>query len=219
MRTVIFDLDGTLADTSGDLIAAANACFRGLGHGDVLDPAKDQATAVRGALAMLRLGFDRLGLDSVGVEAQYPVLLAHYGENIDVFTTLYPGAILAVEGLLQADYKVGICTNKPEALAETLMQRLGVRDLFHTLIGADTLPVRKPDPDPFWAAVDRAGGARDASVLVGDTITDRNTAKAAGRPCILVTFGPAGHDVVDLAPEALLHHFNDLGTVVRDLIG
>ena len=219
MRTVIFDLDGTLADTSGDLIAAANACFHGLGHGDVLDPAKDQATAVRGAMAMLRLGFQRTGLDVAGLEAQFPILLQHYSENIDVFTTLYPGAIAAIEELLLADYRVGICTNKPEGLAETLMQRLGVRDLFHTLIGADTLPVRKPDPDPFWAAVERAGGAREASVLVGDTITDRNTAKAAGRPCILVTFGPAGHDVVDLAPEALLHDYRDLGQVVRELIG
>jgi phosphoglycolate phosphatase len=104
MRTVIFDLDGTLADTSGDLIAAANACFQGLGYDDILDPAKDQATAVRGGRAMLKLGFERLGLDPAGIDVQYPVLLDHYGENIDVFTTLYPGAVAAVEGLLQTGY-------------------------------------------------------------------------------------------------------------------
>lgn len=219
MRTVIFDLDGTLADTSGDLIAAANACFRDLGHGDMLDPARDQSTALRGARAMLRLGFDRLGLGEAGIDAQFPLFLAHYGDNIDVFTKLYPGAEAAVEGLLAAGYKLGICTNKPEGLAELLMTRLGVRGLFQSLIGADTLPVRKPDPQPYLAAVDRAGGVVAQSLLVGDTVTDRETARAAGVPSVLVTFGPDGSDVAALAPEAFLDNYADLAGIVAPLIG
>ncbi|MCP3971735.1 MAG: HAD-IA family hydrolase [Rhodobacteraceae bacterium] len=220
MRTVIFDLDGTLADTSGDMIAAANACFRGLGHGDMLDPGADQATAFRGGRAMLRLGFQRLGvLSQDAVEDQFPAMLAHYEAHLDVFSVLYPGVVSAVEGLAGVGYRVGICTNKPQAMAEELLRRLGVRDLFGSLIGADTLPVRKPDPAPFVAAVERAGGAVSASLLVGDTVTDRETARAAGVPCVMVAFGPEGHGVAALQPEALLEDYADLAAVVAGLIG
>lgn len=220
MRTVIFDLDGTLADTSGDLIAAANACFRLMGKGDVLDATADAATAFKGGRAMLTLGLSRLGaMDPTLVDAYYPKLLAAYHDAIDVHTRLYPGAMQAVNRLSNAGYAVGICTNKPEALAEQLMQSLGVRDAFASLIGADTLPVRKPDPAPLIEAVRRAGGNPKSSVLIGDTATDRNTARAAGVPSVLVTFGPDGHSVADLAPEAMIDHFDELPGVVARLLG
>lgn len=220
MRSVIFDLDGTLADTSGDLIAAANACFRMMGEGDVLEPGRDANTALRGGKAMLTLGLTRLGrFDQAVVDSYYPHLLAAYGEAIDVFTRLYPGAMEAVEDLRRADYAVGICTNKPEALAELLMRRLGVRDAFGALIGADTLPVRKPDPAPLFEAVRQVGGNPETSVLIGDTDTDRETARAAGMPSVLVTFGPLGHGVAELKPEAMIDHYRELSGVVQRLIG
>ena len=220
MRTVIFDLDGTLADTSGDLIAAANACFRMMGEGDVLDPAEDASTALRGGKAMLTLGLTRLErFDEAVVDEYYPHLLTAYGEAIDVFTQFYPGAMDAVENLRLADYRVGICTNKPEALAELLMQRMGARDAFHSLIGADTLTVRKPDPEPLREAVRQAGGALERSVLIGDTITDRETARAAGVASVLVTFGPGGPGVAELEPEAMIDHYDELHGVVERLIG
>jgi len=220
MRCVIFDLDGTLADTAGDLIAAANAALGTMGHAPQLVLGADDATAFRGGRAMLRLAATRLGLDDgeALAEAGYALLLEAYGNALDTHTTLYPGAMEAVFRLKANGIAVGICTNKPEALAQALLGRLGIRGEFAALVGADTLPVRKPDPAPFFEAVARARGAVERSILIGDTATDRETARAAGRPCALVTFGPAGQTVADLAPEALIDHFDALDAVIDRLI-
>ncbi|MCF2872098.1 HAD-IA family hydrolase [Octadecabacter sp. G9-8] len=218
MGTVIFDLDGTLADTSGDLIAAANACFRGLGLGDLLDPARDAGTALRGGRAMLKLGFSRVdGYGDEDIDGQYQTLLDAYAQDIDTHTVMYPGAMEAVEVLKSNGFKVGIATNKPEGLAHILLTRLGVRDAFGSLVGADTLTVKKPDPEHLFEAVLQAGGDPAMCCLVGDTATDRNTALAAGVASILVTFGPSGEDMAALNPEVLLDHFDDLPSVVERL--
>ncbi|WP_411889974.1 HAD-IA family hydrolase [Yoonia sp. SDW83-1] len=220
MRTVIFDLDGTLADTSGDLIAAANTCFRGLGLGDLLDPVRDAATALRGGRAMLNLGFSRVdGFGADEVDRQYPILLAAYADDIDTHTTLYPGAMEAVALLKRDGYAVGIATNKPEGLAEMLLRSLGVRTDFASLIGADTLPVRKPDPEHHFEAVRRAGGDPRRSLLVGDTATDRDTSRNAGVPSVLVTFGPGREDVLALESDATIDSYGELHDVVARLIG
>lgn len=220
MRTVIFDLDGTLVDTSRDLIAAANACFRAMGAGDQLDPVADAATAFRGGRAMLRLGMARLGRDgdAAEVDAWYPRLLAAYGEGIDRESRLYPGAMDAVAALSAEGWRVGICTNKPAALAEALMQDLDFRSPFAALVGADTLPVRKPDPAPLLETVRRVGGDPRRALLVGDTVTDRDTARAAGMPVVLVGFGPEGRTVERLAPDALLEHYDALQEMVERLL-
>jgi len=218
LRTVVFDLDGTLADTSADLLAAANACFRALGHQDQLGP-DDSLTAFHGGRAMLRLGFSRIGRgDEADVDAQYPVLLRAYEASIDVHTRLYPGAAASAEALKSAGFALSICTNKPSGLAETLTRRLGIRDLFDSLIGADSLPTRKPDAAPYVAAVTRAGGSVNRSILIGDTETDRMTGRAAGVPVVLVAFGPEGRGIARLAPDALLDHFDDLPDLAARLL-
>lgn len=220
LRTVIFDLDGTLADTSGDLLAAANVCFRDMGLGDILMPARDAGVALRGARAMLEHGLTRVGrYDAAVVEQYFPVFLEAYAGAIDTHTWIYPGAMEAIETLKTQGYGIGICTNKPEGLADMLLQRLGIRAAFASLVGADTLPVRKPDAEPLREAARRAGGDPGKTVLVGDTDTDRETARAAGVPSILVTFGPSGADMAALKPEALLETYADLPGIVEDLIG
>jgi len=219
--TVVFDLDGTLADTAADLIAAADACLAAAGHGaGRIDPAADAVTAGRGGRALLRLGLSRSGRawSEAEVDRLYGPFLAEYEARIDRETRLYDGAAEAVRALRAGGLAAAVCTNKPERLAELLLARLGVRGLFAAVIGADSLPVRKPDPLPYRAAVERAGGEVARSLLVGDTETDRQTALAAGVPALLVTFGPQGAGVGRLLPDALVHRFADLpATVARFL--
>lgn len=220
MGTVVFDLDGTLADTSGDLIEAANVCFRQMGVGDLLVHGADAATALTGGKAMLRLGLSRMGkaVDEDEVDQWYPVLLEAYEEKIDQHTVFFPGAMEAVQALKTHGHKVSICTNKPEKLARILFRSLGALDEFHSLIGADTLPVRKPDPEPLREAVRRAGGDISDAMMIGDTITDHSTARAAGVPSILVTFAPGREKVAELEPDALLHHFDDLPDIASQYL-
>jgi phosphoglycolate phosphatase len=220
MKSVIFDLDGTLADTSGDLIAAANACFVKIGELPQLDPVKDASTAFQGGIAMLRLGFARLGNipDETQMQSHYEYLLEFYFQNIDHHTVLYDGVDECLTELKRRGYALGICTNKPERPAEELTKRLNIRHHFSALLGADTLPVRKPDAGHLLGTIKELGGNPSKSVLIGDTITDRNAAKNAWVPCILVTFGPDGRHVEDLEPEALLNHYNDLPDILNQLI-
>ncbi|SEQ28071.1 phosphoglycolate phosphatase [Loktanella sp. DSM 29012] len=222
MRCVVFDLDGTLADTSGDLIAAANACFADLGHAAPLDAAADGDTAVRGARAMLRLGFARIrgeGDHEADVDAQYQPLLDHYSRDIASHTYFYDGALDAISRLRAASFRVAICTNKPGHLTDLLLDALDARDHFDAVVAADTLTVSKPDPAPFFEAVSRAGGDPARAFLIGDTQTDRDTARAAGVPIVLVSFGPAGARVLDMAHDVALHSYAELDDVAVQLLG
>jgi len=218
--SVIFDLDGTLADTSADLLAAANACFRAMGAGEPLGPG-DALVAFHGGKAMLRAGFARLGReeDEAGIDRWYLRLLEAYDGALSVHTRLYPGAAKALGRLQGAGYALAVCTNKPAGLADRLLRELGLRDLFVALVGGDTLAVRKPDPAPLRLAIEQAGGAPSCSMILGDTASDLGAGRAAGVPVALVTFGPEGRAIGRLGPEAMLDSFDDLPAVARRLVG
>lgn len=212
--TVVFDLDGTLADTAGDLIAAANACFESRGLGRLLDPQADAGIAFHGGRAMLRAGYKRISPDALlppdAEDVDLPRLLAFYEDCLADTTRLYDGAEAAIEALAADGFRLAVCTNKPAGLAEKLLAALGIRHHFTGMIGADSLPVRKPDPRPYAAAVDQAGGEVARSFLLGDTETDVRTARAAGVRVALVGFGPEGGAISRLGPDHVLGAFADL---------
>lgn len=225
MRVAVFDLDGTLADTAIDLIAAANATLVDAGLSLALDVGTDWGVALKGGRSMLRAGFGRLGVavSEERITELYPILLEHYRGTIDMHSRLYPGVVQALDRLEAAGWLLSVCTNKPIALADLLLARLGIAHRFAATLGADSLDVRKPDARHVRETVLRAcgrhtGGSVARAVFIGDTETDRDAARAAGLPCVLVTFGPEGEGIARLEPDALLTHYDDLPGILETLV-
>jgi phosphoglycolate phosphatase len=212
---VAFDLDGTLADTAPDLAVALNLTLRALGRPEV-PPDSVRHLVGHGGRALLRQGLAASGEAPESlVEEGYPILLDHYGAHLCEGTAAYPGIGEALYAIEAAGAALAVCTNKPEALTVRLLDALGGRGRFSAVVGGDTLPVRKPDPAPLLEAVARAGGGR--AVLVGDSIVDAGTARAAGLPFVAVSFGFSDRPVEQLGADAVIDGYDGLMAALRHL--
>ncbi|MEM7526887.1 MAG: HAD-IA family hydrolase [Pseudomonadota bacterium] len=222
MRGAIFDLDGTIADTAADLLAAANAVLGPEGL-PLLTLQEDRQVAGRGGRSMVRASLARAGRDPDSADSEalfqrlYPDLLAAYEAAIAVHSRAYDGLDACLETLAAGGWRVGVCTNKPERLARILLRALDLDTRFAAILGADTLPVRKPDPEHFRETARRIGAVPSRSVMLGDTLTDRETARAAGVPCILMSHGFAAEPLLALAPEAIAESFHDVPALLERL--
>ena len=201
---VAFDLDGTLADTAPDLTAALNHALGQLGYPPV--PAPDVRHMVgHGSRALLRKGLGAAGVtDEREIDRGFPLFLAHYEEHIADASLPFPGVDAALEALAARGVALAICTNKLEHLARKFIDAIGWTDRFRVIIGGDSCGVSKPDPKPLLETIARAGGGRAA--FVGDSITDTTTAKAAGVPCVALTFGFSDRPPEQLGADMLIDH-------------
>lgn len=205
---VAFDLDGTLADTAPDLAEALNHALVALGRPPI-PRASVRHLIGHGARALLRRGLAASGeAPEELVEQGFPILLDHYAAHICDGTKLFPGIEDALDSVERAGAALAVCTNKPEALTMKLLEALGWKDRFAAVVGGDTLPVRKPDPAPLLEAVARSGGGR--AVLVGDSIIDADTARAAGVPFVAVGFGFSDRPVEALGADAVIDGYDEL---------
>jgi len=222
MRGAIFDLDGTLADTAADLLGAANAVLapRGL---PLLELARDKQFAGRGGRSMIGRSLSMMETPPGAAEVEaiaddlYPGLLRAYEGRLAEETRLYDGVVGCLDTLEAAGWRLGICTNKPERLAVMLLDRLGVLGRFGAVLGADSLPVRKPDPEHLHETALRCGARPDLCVMLGDTRVDVLTARAAGVPCVLTSFGFAAEPLDNLAADAVVGHYDEIAPVLERL--
>lgn len=212
---VVFDLDGTLADTAPDLAAALNHSLAALGRPPI-DPAGVRNLIGHGARALLQRGLAATGgADQALVERGFPAFMEFYAANLCVATRGFAGVDAALDTLAARGARLAVCTNKPETLARPLIDALGWGACFAAIVGGDTLPVRKPDPAPLHAAIAQAGGGR--AVMIGDSITDADTARAAGVPFVAVSFGYSDRPADALGADAVIGHFNNLEAVLDRL--
>ncbi len=216
---VVFDLDGTLAETAGDLIATLNAVMAREGlPGVPLEKARDLIGA--GARALIERGFATAGraLPPAKLDALFAFFLKHYEENILVHSHLFEGVEDALDQLARQGFALAVCTNKMERHALKLLDLLGVRGRFAAIAGKDTFAFCKPDPRHLTETIQLAGGDPARAVMVGDSKTDIDTAKAAGIPVIGVPFGYTSVPMHELGADRLVSHFRDLPAAVGDLL-
>ncbi|CAO4151211.1 N-acetylmuramic acid 6-phosphate phosphatase [Methylorubrum aminovorans] len=216
---VVFDLDGTLAETAGDLIGTLNVILAREGHAPLpLEQARDLLGA--GARALIQRGFTVAGasLTPERLETLFQDFLEHYGDHLTDNSFLFPGVIGAFDRLEAAGFRLAICTNKVESHAVALLDALGIGHRFRTIVGKDTFAYSKPDPRHITLTVERAGGDPLRAVMVGDSKADVAAAKAAGIPVVGVTFGYTPVPMRDLAPDWIIDHFDALPEAVGALL-
>lgn len=205
-----FDLDGTLLDTSQDIGMALNHALRISGRREL--PLEQMSGMIGGGARVL---LDRAlsatgGTEGVDPAAMHRDLLEYYAANIAVHTQLFPGGEAMLDGLASHRVKLALVTNKLEGLARKLLDELGLTHRFATIIGGDTLgPGRaKPAPDLLYEMLARLGGGKAA--YVGDTSFDTGAARAAGIPCVAVSFGFLDVPRDQLKASATIDHFDEL---------
>jgi len=196
VRTILFDLDGTLADTAPDLANALNKVRESHGRHplsfDLIRP-----IVSHGAAALIYLGFE-LSAGDEGYDEIRDELLDHYRRNIARETRLFPGMMELLEEIEASGCNWGVVTNKPSWLTEPLMRELKLDHRAACIVSGDTLSTRKPDPAPMHFACQMAGSQAEQCLYVGDAERDIEAGRRAGMKTLAALFGYIGeHDSPD----------------------
>ncbi|HEY6023217.1 MAG TPA: phosphoglycolate phosphatase [Pseudolabrys sp.] len=209
--TIVFDLDGTLIDTAPDLVDTLNVVFAREGLTPVSYEAARNAIG-GGAKAMIARGIQAEGraISSEKFEQMFADFIAHYSDHLADRSRPFPGVIEALDALAARGYRFAVCTNKLERLSVLLLNQLELADRFAAICGQDTFGVQKPDPEILRRTIAAAGGMMQHSIMIGDSITDIRTARAAGIPVIAVEFGYSERPVAELGPDRTISHFAQL---------
>jgi phosphoglycolate phosphatase len=217
--TIVFDLDGTLVDTAPDLVRALNETL------DLEGLPRMRLEVVRnlvgqGARALIERASALSGVAFSGdrLDQLTKAFIEFYRADIAGASAPFPGVIEELRALANLGATLSVCTNKRTDLSVHLLEALGLAQHFAVIVGADAVTDRKPHPEHFRAAVMRAGGTVERSVMIGDTSADVASARAAGAPVAVVSFGYCDIGADQLGADALLYSYSDLTPACRRLL-
>ena len=187
--TILFDLDGTLVDTAPDLISAHNHVMKKFGYpSKSIDELKNAVG--KGAKAMMAKDNGKWKWFDEKIQNEMTnEFLFFYGKNILKESTLINGVKNFLEWCKNRNISMAVCTNKTEHLAVDLLKKIGIYDFFEYVSGYNTFEYCKPDPRHLIKTIEILGGDKNKSIMIGDSETDANAAKAAEIPMILLKYG------------------------------
>ena len=207
MKSVVFDLDGTLIHSAPDLQAAANKMLADYGLAP-LDMATIESFIGNGVPKLVErcLRVYNKPLSDEAIDK----MRGYYDADPYTLTTPYPGVVDCLHRLKAAGIKLAVCTNKPVAPALTILDGLDLTKYFDVVVGGDTYPTHKPDPQPLLGCMAKMGAEMANTVYVGDSETDALTAKNADMTFALFSGGYRKTPCEDLRHHFLFDNFSDL---------
>ena len=213
---LIFDLDGTLVDTAPDLLGATNAVLSSQGR-QTVDPATLRHMVGFGARSLIEQAMAATGtpVEPSELPALVDIFLAHYRAHIADESVAFPGVEETLTELKAEGGRLAVLTNKPQEMANLLLNALKLDRFFPVIYGAGRMSYVKPDARIFHDVVRDLGG--EPGIMIGDSITDVATARAAKAPVILVSYGYTPQPAHSLGGDAVTDRFTDIPILVRSL--
>ena len=222
--TILFDLDGTLVDTAPDLMRAHNYVMKKFGY-----PTKSteeiRNLVGQGAGAMLgrsiwgqaKKEFGKVNDEKVKKEMVIE-FVDFYGKNIINESTLINGVKEFLNWCKNQNISMAVCTNKQEHLSNDLLKKIGIYDYFEYVAGSDTFDYCKPDPRHLTSVVEILDGDIKKSIMIGDSETDANAAKAAEIPIILLKDGYTEKNIYEIYHNHLIKDFIGIEKIISEYL-
>lgn len=210
---VVFDLDGTLIDSLPEIAEAANRLLAEEGRAP-LPVAQIGSFVGRGEAVLLERVMRAAGLDLARFDALRPRFTEIYVEASRT-TRLFPGVAEMLADFRARGIPMGLCTNKPSAPLEVVLEAASLSGTFGVVVAGDSLPERKPHPAPLFFALERLGSP--TGLYVGDSEVDAETAERAGVPFALFTEGIRSRPVAEIPHHAAFSDFSALAGIYGEV--
>jgi len=218
--TVLFDLDGTLVDTAPDLMRAHNHVMKQFGY-STKSTEEIRNLVGKGAGAMIgrsiwgqaKKEFSKVDDEKIKQE-MIKEFVDFYGKNIVNESTLINGVKEFLKWCKKNNISMAVCTNKQEHLSNDLLKKIGIFDYFEYVAGSDTFDYCKPDPRHLTSVIEILDGDINKSIMIGDSETDANAAKAAEIPIILLEDGYTEKNIDEIYHNHLIKDFIGIEKIV-----